>query len=72
MAAVLAVLEQRIGIVGAMHGARLGAFIWLGFAATIGLTANSYSNKPRSLFFIDAGYQLAYMTVMGAILAAWV
>lgn len=24
---------------------------WLGFAATIGLTANLYSNKPISVFF---------------------
>jgi hypothetical protein len=71
MAAVLAVLLGRMGIVGAMHGARLGAFLWLGFAATIGLTANVYANRPRSLFFIDAGYQLVYMMVMGAILAAW-
>ena len=71
MAAVLAALLGRTGIVGAMHGARLAAFIWLGFAATIGLTANVYAKRPRSLFFIDAGHQLVYMTVMGAILAAW-
>ncbi len=70
MAAVLAVLIDRMGIVGAMRGARLGAFLWLGFAATIGLTANVYSNRPRSLFFIDSGYQLVYMVAMGAIIAA--
>ena len=73
MASVIAVLVGPLGLVGAMHGARLGAFLWLGFAATIGLTANVYAGKPRALFFffIDAGYQLVYMIVMGAIPTAW-
>lgn len=44
---------------------------WLGFAATIGLTANMYSSKPLKAYFIDAGYQLVYMLAMGAILGAW-
>jgi hypothetical protein len=71
MALVMSVIQGRMGLTGAMHGARLGAFLWLGFAATTGLTANVYSNKPLSLFLIDTGYQLVYMTVMGAILAVW-
>jgi hypothetical protein len=72
MAAVMSVLLRRMGVVGAMHGARFGAFAWLGFAATIGLTANVYGNKPSALYLIDAGYQLVYMAVMGAILAVWI
>jgi hypothetical protein len=34
-------------------------------------TANLYSDKPAAAFLIDAGYQLVYMTVMGAILGGW-
>jgi hypothetical protein len=71
MALVIDVLIFRMGVHGTMHGARLGALLWLGFAATIGLTANVYSGKPNSLFLIDSGYQLVYMSVMGAILATW-
>jgi hypothetical protein len=71
MALVIDVLLVRMGISGAMHGARLGALLWLGFAATIGLTANVYSGKSNSLFLIDSGYQLVYMTVLGAILGTW-
>jgi hypothetical protein len=71
MAIVMSVIQGRMGLEGAMHGARLGALLWLGFAATIGLTANRYANKPLALFLIDTGYQLVYMMAMGAILAAW-
>lgn len=44
-------------------------FCWLGFAATIGLTSNPYSGLPLKAFLIDAGYQLVYFVLMGAILA---
>lgn len=57
---------------GTLKGGLEVAFhCWLGFAFTIGLTANMYSNKPIAAFFIDAGYQLVYMLAMGAILGAW-
>jgi hypothetical protein len=52
-------------------GALWAAHLWLGFAATIGLMANVYSGKRFSVFLIDAGYQLVYFLVMGAILGAW-
>lgn len=68
---VMAVLSDRLGVGSAMGGLRLGGLTWLGFAATIGLTANLYSDKPRLAWVIDAGYQLVYMIVMGLILAVW-
>ena len=39
--------------------------------ATMGLTANMFSDKPISLFFIDAGYQMVYMVAMGVLLTVW-
>jgi hypothetical protein len=33
--------------------------------------ANIYAGKKFSVFVIDAGYQLIYLVVMGAILGAW-
>jgi hypothetical protein len=33
--------------------------------------ANLYSDKPIATFLIDAGYQLVYLVVMGAILGRW-
>lgn len=68
---VMAVLTERVGVGSLMGGVRLGGLTWLGFAATIGLTANLYSDKPLLAWVIDAGYQLVYMIVMGVILAVW-
>jgi hypothetical protein len=44
---------------------------WLGFVATIGLTANLYSNKKLATYLIDAAYQLVFMVAAGVILAIW-
>ncbi len=51
------------GIVWAFHA-------WLGFAVPVGFTAYLYSQKSIGVFLIDAGYQLVYMVLMGAILGA--
>lgn len=71
MAAALCVLLQRIGIVSWLTGAKLGGLVGIGFAATLGLTANMYSDRKLSAWAIDAAYQIAYLVLMGSILAAW-
>lgn len=71
MAWVLAVFIDRMAILSWVGGVKLGALAWLGFAATIGLTANLYSDKPLAAYLIDASYQLVYLIVMGIILAVW-
>ena len=53
------------------QGLWLGFLSWLGFAATIGLTANLFSEKPLAAWVIDAGYQLAYLVLMGVLLSVW-
>lgn len=55
----------------AAKGLQLGFLLWLGFAATIGLTANMFSDKPLSTYLIDVAYQLVYLLIMGAILGGW-
>lgn len=57
--------------VSAVKGLQLGFLIWLGFAATIGLTGNMFSEKPLSTYLIDVAYQLVYLLIMGAILGGW-
>lgn len=71
MAAVLAILIGLTGIVRWQGGAKLGALCWLGFAATIGLSSAMFGGKKLTTYFIDASYQLVYIVVMGALLAAW-
>ncbi|HEV8123571.1 MAG TPA: DUF1761 domain-containing protein [Gemmatimonadales bacterium] len=71
MAFVMEMFINHLGQTTLNGGVFVAFHCWLGFAATIGLTANMYSNKPIRAYFIDAGYQLVYMTAMGAILGAW-
>ena len=71
MAWVMAVLVDRIVILDALGGVKLGGLTWLGFAVTLGLTANLYSDKPLAAFLIDAGYQLVYMILMAVIVTVW-
>ncbi len=71
MAFVLSVLVSYAGASTALQGASLGFLVWIGFLATLGLTAHMYSEKPLSIYVMDAGYQLAYAVVMGVILAVW-
>lgn len=65
-------LHDHLKITGGMHeGALMGALIWLGFVATVGLTAQVFSDRKFAAYLIDAGYQLVYLVMMGAILGAW-
>lgn len=71
MAYVLAVFMANMNLTGASDGMTVGFLAWLGFAATIGLTANMFSEKKIATYYLDASYQLVYLLVMGAILGAW-
>ena len=68
MGVVLSELIHRTGASGARAGAELGALVWLGFAATIGLMASLYTGAPFLVYLLDCGYQLVYLLAMGAIL----
>jgi hypothetical protein len=71
MAVAMSILIGRIEITMVRGGVKLGALLGVGFAATIGLTANMFSEKRLSTWLIDAGYQIAYLVLMGVILVAW-
>ncbi|MBI3379317.1 DUF1761 domain-containing protein [Candidatus Gottesmanbacteria bacterium] len=68
---VLAVFVGISGDGNVTEGALTGFWLWLGFMATTGFTETLFSGKSMNLFFINTGYQLAYMLVMGGMLAAW-
>jgi hypothetical protein len=71
MAAAMSMLIGRMDIIYPIGGVKLGAVIGLGFAATIGLTSNMFSEKPLATYLIDASYQIVYLMVMGVILTVW-
>jgi uncharacterized protein DUF1761 len=53
------------------NGALVGVLAWLGFVATVLAGTTYYSGRPRALFFINAGYWLVAMVIVGAIHGAW-
>jgi hypothetical protein len=64
-------------LVGYLHlerlaqGVKLSLLVWVGFALPLGLMANMFSEKRITVFYIDTGYQLVYLLIMGAIITAW-
>ncbi|HVH67601.1 MAG TPA: DUF1761 domain-containing protein [Gemmatimonadales bacterium] len=71
MAYVVALLASYTNSTTLAQGLWLGFLAWLGFAATIGLTGHMFSEKPIAAWVIDAGYQLAYLLIMGGLLSVW-
>lgn len=67
----MAALVSYAGATTAMQGASLGFLLWIGFLATLGLTAHMFSEKKISVYLLDAGYQLVYSVTMGIIIAVW-
>ena len=68
------VLNQVIrwsGAVGLIGGLEVGAFVWIGFVASVLLTQVTYEHRPIAFYAISAGYRLVTMLVAGAILSVW-
>ena len=71
IALAIAVLVSYLNLWVYFKGLKLGLLIWAGFALPLGLMANAFSNKKLTAFAIDAGYQLVYLLIMGAIITVW-
>jgi hypothetical protein len=72
------VLTQVIQFAGAFlhkscfaHGAISGFWIWLGFIATTILNTVLWEGRSWKLYFINVGYHLVGLLLMGSILAVW-
>ena len=70
MAAVLAMIAPHFseGVGGTLH---IGLMLWFGFSATVGLLHNRFSDKPISVWVIDAGYELTAIALMSIVIGLW-
>jgi hypothetical protein len=72
MAWALGLLANYTHLVTWMQGLKLGALAWFGFALTIGMIdAVMTTGRKIAAFYIDAGYWLVTLVIMGIILAVW-
>ena len=53
------------------EGLQSGFWVWLGFFATTQAMHNSFEQRPWNLFFIQTGYHLVQLLIIGAMLAVW-
>lgn len=67
----LAWVLTRTGRTTALAGAVTGAALSIGFIATTLMTEYLFEQRPRALFYINAGCALIGMAVAGAIVGAW-
>ena len=56
---------------GWLGGLQGGFIFWLGFVAAAQLDTATAEKKPLNWFFINSGFQLAGLLIMGTILAFW-
>jgi len=71
MAVVVACFVIKLDMTMASEGVKLGFLLWLGFIATSQFCGVIWAKKPLKVYFIDAGFYLASLLIMGAILATW-
>jgi hypothetical protein len=68
MAYVLARFIAHYGSNDLVGGAFIGFMAWLGFVATVFANQIFYEQKPQQLIFINGGYMLVSLIVMGGII----
>lgn len=68
---VLVFATTYMQVSGWMAGLSSGFWMWLGFVAPVTVGSVLWDGKPWKLWFINAGYYLVALLVMGAIIAAW-
>jgi hypothetical protein len=71
MAYVLGWVLVSTGEQTALRGAMIGALMWAGLVATSFGTAYVFEGRSFQIFAISAGYPLAGLVIMGAIVGAW-
>lgn len=56
---------------GVTGGLMSGFWTWLGFIAPIQMDEQLWGNKPWKLYYLNTGYRLVSILIMGVILAVW-
>jgi len=71
MAAAISCVVQLTGPQTAYRGMRVATALWMGFNITVWATEYVFEVRPWSLLFINAGFWLIGMNLMGLIVGAW-
>ena len=53
------------------QGLQTGIWIWLGFMVTYEVIHGLFESRDFRLYFINSGYHLVALLIMGSMLAVW-
>jgi len=67
---ILSIFIHYAGATTLILGAKTGLWAWLGFVATTMIGNYMFAKRPMKLYYIDAGYALVNLVVMGTIIAS--
>lgn len=67
---ILAHFIHYAGAYSLVNGVKTGVWAWLGFVATTSLANTLFEKRSMELYWVNAGYALANLMVMGAVLAS--
>ena len=68
-ALVLAHFIHYAGAYSLINGIKTGVWAWLGFVLTTSLANSMFEGRPMKLLYINAGYALVNLMIMGAVIA---
>jgi hypothetical protein len=71
MATAISYFVQLTGPQTIWRGIKVGALLWAGFVLTAWSTEYIFEARPFSLWFVNTGYWLLGMILMGAIVGGW-
>ena len=71
VAVALALLFKLLGVIDPVLGAKMGLFIGVAFGALNVLSDSLFFGTPIKLFWIQQGYRVIGLVIMGAILGGW-
>lgn len=71
MAYVFAHILAFAGSASILDGIQGAFWVWLGFIATISLSAVLFEGKPKGLYALNVGYYLVSLIIMSIILTIW-
>ncbi len=66
---VLAHFVHYAGAYSLINGIKTGVWAWLGFVLTTSLANSMFEGRPMKLLYINAGYALVNLMIMGAVIA---
>lgn len=64
-------VSENLYTMNALFGLLVGATIWVGFIAAVGMIQILYKNRSGTLFLIDYGYHLIGLIIGGLLLGGW-